>query len=201
MKPGILVCPGTRDLLQLPDAFYIGVDAGVEVLLEAGILPDAACGDFDSLDESRKSVLKALKDVELSPVRKNESDTELALLMAQEKGLSPIYVCGALGGRIDHELANLSLVMHRNFPVVLWEKDQRVVRLDPGEYSFSDQFRHVSFFPIGEAEISLQGFDYPLDHRRLHPRDIYTLSNRVIDSPATVQVHAGSVLCVQTDRP
>lgn len=201
MRPAVLVCPHARDILRLPDAFYIGVDAGVLDLYEAGIQPAAACGDFDSLDDDCLQLLDTLQEVDIHPIRKNESDTELAVLLAAKNGCAPIYICGGLGGRIDHEMANLSLVMHRNLPVVLWEKDQRVCRLDPGTYVMNDSFTHVSFFSIGEACISLHGFDYPLELRQLHPEDIYTLSNRVTDRQARVVVHEGSVLCIQTNRP
>lgn len=50
------------DLLQYQDgdAIWVGVDRGAVTLLEAGIVPDEAFGDFDSITEEQKKPLKRL---------------------------------------------------------------------------------------------------------------------------------------------
>ena len=44
------------------------------------------------------------------PVEKNETDLELAILYACEQGCAQLRIAGALGGRLDHTLANLFLL-------------------------------------------------------------------------------------------
>ncbi len=44
---------------------------------------------------------------------KDESDTELCILTALDRGATSIRLLGALGGsRVDHELANVALLAH-----------------------------------------------------------------------------------------
>ena len=196
MRPAVLVCPGARYVPRIEDAVYIGVDAGYKILEQMGITPDFACGDFDSVDLENAEI-----DVPYSrhPVCKNESDTELAIMLADEHGCSPIYVCGGLGGRVDHEFANLRLVMYRRETIILLDEKQRVFRAEKGRHRFDGSWKHISFFAIGEAEISLEGFDYPLDHRLITNRDIYTLSNSIQGREGWLRVHAGAVLCMESD--
>lgn len=49
------------DLLQYQagDALWVGVDRGAVTLLDAGIVPDEAFGDFDSITDEQKAIEKA----------------------------------------------------------------------------------------------------------------------------------------------
>ena len=61
---------------------------------------------------SRRSWPTAPRCIRARP-DKDESDTELCLLTALDRGATHIRLLGALGGtRIDHELANVSLLAH-----------------------------------------------------------------------------------------
>ena len=67
---------------------YIGVDRGIEVLIDQGINPIYAIGDFDSIrDENLLSNLK----IERLPTRKDVTDTHAALEYAIDKGYDEKY--------------------------------------------------------------------------------------------------------------
>ena len=56
------------------------------------------------------------------PAAKDETDLELALLLAVERYPEPVVVLGAFGGRLDQHLANILLLTHevvRDRPVKL----------------------------------------------------------------------------------
>ena len=91
--------------------FLIGVDSGNRFLYEHQITPDYIVGDFDSLPEAIVNYYKYETKVpirEFNPV-KDDTDTEIAVHLAMEKGCESIFLYGATGTRLDHVLG-LSLI-------------------------------------------------------------------------------------------
>jgi len=87
--------------------------------------PDVLVGDMDSV---APNVLAELESsgcavMRYSP-RKDETDLELALTEAVERGATDIVVLGATGGRVDHTIANMMLL---SMPVLV---GRRVMILD-----------------------------------------------------------------------
>ncbi len=85
-------------------------------------------GDGDSVEPEDLDRLAA-DGAEIRRVAsaKDESDTELAVLAALERGADEIVILGALGGaRIDHALANVGLLAHPRLA------GRRAVLLDAG---------------------------------------------------------------------
>ena len=109
----LIVCGGdlsAEDMLlfrPLSDQadFIIAADKGCDILLETGIIPDLAVGDFDSSRVPEKT-RKELRTI-VYPAEKDYSDTEAALYEAIRAGSRCIALLGAGGGRLDHFLANL----------------------------------------------------------------------------------------------
>jgi thiamine pyrophosphokinase len=111
--------PPDRDAL---DAAWPGWDAGAELVVAAdggvrgafglGRPPDLVVGDLDSIAPTDLARLtEARITVDRSPVDKDETDSELAVLAAVGRGASRLTILGAFGGpRLDHELANLALL-------------------------------------------------------------------------------------------
>lgn len=93
------------------DAFacVVAVDGGYASLGELGCTPDVVMGDFDSLGYVPQGLPDAV-ELHQYPTHKDESDMELALCLAQERGFEEVEVYGAIGGRLDHTLANLQLL-------------------------------------------------------------------------------------------
>ena len=85
--------------------FVIAADAGYVYCRDAGIEPDLFVGDYDS---SKKPKTQN-ELIALNPI-KDATDTETALTEAEKRGYKEITLLGALGGRVDHTLANLALV-------------------------------------------------------------------------------------------
>ena len=65
---------------------WVGVDRGVYTLLEAGIKPSIALGDFDSVTEEEFQIIEKEVDqlFQFTP-EKDETDMELALNWATKK--------------------------------------------------------------------------------------------------------------------
>ncbi len=92
-----------RGLAPLPGDLVIAADGGYRYVQAQGIVPHILLGDFDSLGEP-----PALAGVELirHPVRKDDTDTGLALSVGWQRGYRSFALYGCGGGRIDHLLAN-----------------------------------------------------------------------------------------------
>ena len=103
--------PWLRARLAAAD-LVIAADGGAQAAWDAGRLPDTVVGDFDSLDAATRARLEtAGSELLRYPRDKDETDLELALRLAVERGATSIQVLGAFGGpRLDHALANVLLL-------------------------------------------------------------------------------------------
>ena len=111
----ILMCAGEyekMEILRRAEDLVIAVDGGLPRLLAQGIEPDLILGDFDSLGEDLFPLLEKLercgrKKVLRLPREKDDTDTIYAARLCLEQGYRDFLIYGALGGRLDHTMANI----------------------------------------------------------------------------------------------
>lgn len=84
----------------------VAADGGFASLEAAGVAPNVALGDFDSL-----GYVPQAPRVERHPVMKDATDLELALEWARNEGHPSVAVYGALGGRLDQTMATLQTMV------------------------------------------------------------------------------------------
>jgi thiamine pyrophosphokinase len=191
-------------------ALVIGADGGATKALALGLRPDLVVGDADSLGRDGLAAIRAAGiPVELAATAKDESDLELAVLAAVERGATRITILGALGGpRFDHALANawlLALAVLAGRSAVLLDGATRVRLLDgsagpagirlggrPGDL--------VSLFPFGAdaGGVVTDGLAYPLRDESLALGPARGLSNVRSGPEAGVSLRTGRLLIVET---
>ena len=183
--------------IPLFDGDYIGADKGAFLCAQKGIVMEMAIGDFDSVNSEELKVIQnsCRKFIKLNPV-KDDSDSESAVSHAFSAGYKKVYLTGALGGRMDHAYVNVQLVKKNPGRVILMDEQNRLEAFAAGEYLFDSSYPYISFFSEN-ALISLEGFRYPLERRRIVTEDIYTLSNEVMGEKGKLTVHEGVVLVIQ----
>ena len=95
----------------------IGVDRGALLLKEMGMKIDVAEGDFDSLQKNELRLIEQnVRDIRYSIPEKNLTDTEIAIRCAFiDYHVSYLTLFGATGGRLDHFLSNLFMVLKPEF--------------------------------------------------------------------------------------
>ncbi len=78
---------------------------------QLGLAPQIVVGDLDSLDPQTRSWLgDFLVEFVEHPVAKDETDLELAVNLARERGADAVTILGAFGGRTDQFVANVLLL-------------------------------------------------------------------------------------------
>ncbi|HEX9738194.1 MAG TPA: thiamine diphosphokinase [Candidatus Limnocylindria bacterium] len=194
------------DRHQLTDAdLIIAADGGADWLDAVHVAPHRLVGDLDSADPAVVERLGAAQvPVERHPSDKDASDLELSLAAAARAGADEIVVLGALGGVLDHLLANVLLLgsdaaadrevrlVHGATSARLLSGPARVeLRGPPGS--------RVSLLAVGQAAVGVttQGLRWPLVDDQLEAGSSRGLANAVVAVPAEVSLSAGRLLVIE----
>ena len=205
-----LVCTGGLAPSQLPPelidtpATVICADSGYHSALALGLHPHWLVGDLDSLTISERALAPGCR-IERSPRDKDHTDSELALLKAQELGCTPITLIGGGGLRTDHLLALVWLYEGSLFPD-LWITDRarihclNATRTAPRNWRRSDLVlgEVVSLLPVGKAPWKLRssGLRWSLNGVRWS-RTNSGISNYAVDTNVCIEVQRGRVLIMR----
>jgi len=209
--PDIVIIAGgdTVDPVVVSDvdptgSLVIAADSGLDVATTLGWADavDVVVGDFDSVSHGAldRAALRGA-DIRPHPADKDWTDLELALAAAESSAgpeMPQVLVLGVTGGRGDHELANLLLLAAPAFARLGiawrsatgrgWVARGRLV-VPVGAPST------ISVIPVhGPATVSLEGFNWPLDHREIAPGSTLGVSNLAIVDHPVVTVHDGVAL-------
>ncbi len=176
----------------------IAVDRGLEAFVHAGVKPDILLGDMDSVRPDLLERLQADTEVDRLPCVKDDTDGVHALDVAIERGARHITLLGALGGRMDHAMANLMLLIRaarRGVKAQILSETVRIERADSVTMLCGAKGDTVSLLPMGEAKgVTLTGFYYPLERRDLDSSYPLGISNVVTEDPASIQVESGDLM-------
>jgi thiamine pyrophosphokinase len=184
--------------------WIIGADGGAAQALAWGLVPHLVIGDMDSLPEEARAALEARGSrFVVHPRAKDETDLELALTHAAQQGAREIVVLGALGGRLDHTVANVLLL-------ALPQLDGVVVRIagdgqeallvrGGGEATLEGRPGDlVSLLPLGGdvRGVTTSGLAWPLAGDTLRFGFSRGVSNEMTAPVARIAVQGGYLLVV-----
>ena len=201
MRDCVVVLKLADHLPDFGDVDYIGADKGALFLARKKIRMVFAIGDFDSVSDNERGWIELYSDevIALNTV-KNNSDSEAAVDEAIRRGYRMIYIVGATGGRLDHEIVNIRLCWKYPDRVILFDDKNFTRALGEGAHRINKNgYRYLSIFAENECELSVNGFKYELDHRVITEKDLYGLSNEIVGETGEIYVHRGNVLTVQTN--
>lgn len=180
----------------------IAADGGLRHLLTLNHWPHVLIGDMDSLPAGAQDMLPG-HGVRLLTYShdKNETDLELALLYAVETYSAPIEIYGAIGGRLDQTLANISLLAHpalHGHSVRLVEPAEAVWLVADRTTIRGDIGDTVSLLPLGGDVVVREttGLRWPLRNETLKFGRARGVSNELVSAEATVAIAGGQLLCV-----
>ncbi len=192
-----------RPLLRSDD-MVVCADGGTRLALALDRQPDVVIGDLDSIAGVDRARIESMGvPVRQYPQDKDQTDLELALAYALEQETTAILVIGALGGRLDHTLANLSLLLDDRLASLDCRIDDGVeeVTLCRNHLVISGQPGDlISLLPWGVPAhaVRTEGLRWRLEGETLFPDRARGVSNEMITSTAGVEVETGALLVVHT---
>lgn len=178
---------GTQD-------FVIAVDGGYEYikdLCQVGL----AVGDFDSLGYVPEGIATLCHD----PV-KDYTDMYLAFDEAKRRGYDEFVVYGALGGRLDHTIANLQCAYafaKQGVKVTLIGRDCKVETLTGKRIISGKRGDTFSLLAFDEAKgVYIKNGKYPLVNATLTNTFPLGISNELLDGDCEIEIKDGYVLLI-----
>ena len=176
------------------DAFLIAADGGLAFLSEHGVTPHLIVGDFDSYGGPLPEGVEVIRH----PVMKDQTDMELAVWEALRRGAERIFLYGGLGGRLDHTLANIQLLIllaRRGVEGYLMGKTETLTALSRRAARFAPDFSGtVSVFACGGAVVTETGLIYKLHRAALTDERPLGVSNEFTGAAAEIAVHEGTAV-------
>lgn len=189
------------------DGAWVGVDRGTLRLLQAGVTPVFAVGDFDSLTAAeRAQVAASVAEIHTAPPEKDETDTEMAVRLAFAAGATAVRLVGATGGRLDHLLANLFLPTQPRFAahtaqIELLDEQNRVRFFGPGTHVLTPDpaYRYLGIVPLTAiTALTIAGAKYPLADWSSATPFSWASNEFVGQTPATISWTAGTVAVIES---
>lgn len=198
---------------ELPDFslytadIWIGVDEGTAALMDRGIEPSAAVGDFDSVTEEQFNRIKQIfPDLVPASADKDATDTEMALEKAMTFHPETVIITGVTGGRLDHYMSALHAIyaFHSNFPeskFYLINKQNRIRFLQAGTHEIErdNRYRFISFYPFAQEVrgFSLSGFKYEVSDETIPFGSTRFISNE-LERAGIVSIIKGNCIMIES---
>ena len=199
-----LFAGGTIDNFRMDFDLFIGVDRGSLFLIEQGICPDLAVGDFDSVSEEELALIcSQSKEVLQAQPEKDDTDLELAVKAVFARyPQAQLTIFGAFGGRLDHTLANIFLPS--NPEITPYMQQIRLCNAQ-NQLCYCPQGRHevkpvagmnyLAFIPADNSRLSIEGAKYPLNESNYFFKKVYA-SNEFIDESVFLECQSGYVIVI-----
>ena len=184
----------------------VAADGGHAFLRRHGRWPALLIGDFDSLDAGLVAEATAAGvDVVRHPVRKDETDAELAVAQAEARFPGEIVLLGALGGALDHVLGHLCILQGlaargRAARIASPGLAATIVRAPAGLRFSAPVGAEVSLVAVSsDVVLSLRGFEYELNDEPLSSTVCRGLGNRLSAHDARLDLKSGALLVLVFD--
>lgn len=190
---------GETKLVIPNEAFVIAADAGLKYLNEAGIAPDLIVGDFDSL-----GAVPFGENVVAHKPEKDDTDMFLAVREALARNAETIIIYCGMGGRPDHEYANiqtLAYIANKGARGYLVGRGSICTVIKNGSLAFDSNTKGlISVFCVGDKAVGvdLVGLKYPLINHTLTCDYPLGVSNEFTGMPSSVSVREGQLLIMQS---
>lgn len=191
-------------MAQLPpltlaeDRLILCADGGYTYAKRLGIAPDCLVGDFDTLQGPLP------EDVEIvrHPVQKDDTDSMLAVKLGLARGCRSFVLYGAIGGRLDHTLANVQALLylrqHGAEGKLIGASDTALLH-PPGTRTYAaEDGAYFSVLALADPciGVTLRGVEYPLTEATLTPSFPLGVSNHIVAETASVSLTSGLLLLV-----
>jgi len=181
-------------------SLLIGVDGGANRLLDRGLKPTHVMGDFDSLTLSDRIMLDEMNTALVPLDDQNYTDLDKALNYTINRlRASEVIIFGATGGRLDHTVTALNMLVKygRSARLRLIDSDAESF-LVPDEVILADSGqigRTLSLMPLGDVSgVWLTGVHWPLSDAHIGPGGRDGTSNIISADRVVIRCGHGHLL-------
>lgn len=212
MKDGkcIVICAGDFmpvEIKKNEGDYVIAVDGGYLYSKVSELAPDLIVGDFDSVGEAEREELSLMKltaperIVELNPC-KDDTDTLAALRIGLEMGYRNFHIYAALGGRLEHTIANiqcLHFLKNHGAKAYILDASCMMTLIQNETVAFQKNMEgYLSLFSLNEKAkgVTIKNMKYPLEHTELANDFPIGISNEFIGEAGEVTVEDGTLLAI-----
>ena len=188
-------CPdfSLMDSLRKESSFHLCTDGAYNGLKKIGIIPDAVIGDMDSINgktEDSRIILNSDQQT---------NDFEKALNWLIEQKFTTVFLTGVSGGRLDHEMVNISIftAYSDKLDLQLYDGNQLARIVNPGTHYFrGNPGQIISLLALETSEnVTLTGTRYSLNDETLLPGS-RGLSNRFENKRAALSFSRGKIIVI-----
>lgn len=181
-----------------PDALIACADGGLRHARALGLHPDFMISDCDSMPE-----VEGTEIIRLKP-EKDDTDTQGCLREVFRRGCIEATLVCATGGRIDHMLANLSLLEEAydlGGHLTVLDRQNRIVLHKGGcqKFKMPAAYRYFSIVPLDAVlhGVTIENAKYPLHDATVTRAGMVTISNEAAENATvTVEIQDGRALVV-----
>ena len=180
-----------------PDALIACEDGGLRHARALGRRPDFMISDCDSMNE-----VEGEEIVRLRP-EKDDTDTQGCLREVFRRGCTEATLVCATGGRLDHELANLSLLEEAHEMgghLTILDRQNRIVLHEGGcqKFMMPLEYHYFSIVPLDAAlhGVTIEGAKYPLRDGTITRAGMISISNEAIGDSIAITVREGRALVI-----
>lgn len=186
-----------RESLQSDD-YVIFCDSGLKHLSALQVKPSLIVGDFDSHENPHLDT-----ETIVLPCEKDDTDTVYAMKEAIKRGFDTFLLIGVVGGRLDHTLGNISMLLYLDShgckgTIIDDYSEMEIISSAPAY--IEDKYEFFSLLNItGCAKgITIQNAKYPLNDGEITCEYQYGVSNEVLPGKtAIVSVREGKLLLIK----
>ena len=186
-----------RESLQSDD-YVIFCDSGLKHLSSLQVKPSLIVGDFDSHENPHLDT-----ETIVLPCEKDDTDTVYAMKEAIKRGFDTFLLIGVIGGRLDHTLGNISMLLYLDSQgckgtIIDDYSEMEIISSAPAY--IEDKYEFFSLLNItGCAKgITIQNAKYPLNDGEITCEYQFGVSNEVLPGKtAIVSVREGKLLLIK----
>lgn len=183
----------------------IAADSGYNNASQLGVRPGLLLGDLDSIDRGALAP-DELEHIEkiIVPAIKDDTDTQLAVDTALERGADEIIIIGGLGGRLDHTLSTVFLLEYikdKGARGVITDGRNRVRIMESGEeLTIKRGYKYLSLVGLTDTceGVSISGVFYPLKDAVLERKYAFAVSNEITADAAEISLSKGILLVIES---